>query len=76
MALDHGARAANADALDHVGVQRALHQIAGIFDASGVGFEHLDEHAPDDLALLLGIGDAGQRGQELGLRASTGTRFR
>ncbi len=52
-------------ALDHVRVQGPLDQEPGLPPlASGDGLEHPDELLPDDLALLFGIGDAGQAPQE------------
>ena len=59
--------------LDDVGVERALHEELRRL-ALGRGLEHerlggaleaADELAPDDLALLLGVGDAGERVEEL-----------
>src|SRR6478736_4371014 len=58
MALDDGARAANAHALDDVGVERALYEVFGVFDLLRLGVEDLDEHAADDFSLLLGVGHA------------------
>ena len=49
-------------AFDHVRIERALGEHFGIAD--GVP-EDIDEHVADDLALLLGIGLAGERGEEL-----------
>ena len=46
--------------LDHVGVQRALHEEARVGQAAGGFLEHADEELADRLALLLGIGDAGE----------------
>ena len=64
VALDHRARSAHADALDHVRVERALHEPLDVLDLRGVLVEDLDELAADDLALLLGIGDARERVEE------------
>ena len=53
------------DALDDVGIERALHEPLGVpctFFASSL--EDLDEDAADDLPLLLGIGDARERREE------------
>ena len=71
VALDVGGAGA-ATALDDVGVQRALDQEldlltvgAGLGDDLGGGvLEDPDELAADDLALLLGVGDAGERVEE------------
>ena len=60
-------RAGAAAGLHHVGVERALHE-----EVAPVGrgqrprrpLERPDELPPDDLPLLLRIGDAGQRGEE------------
>ena len=51
-------------ALDHVGIERALRQEIDLADLLGFALEHLDEQPADGLALLLGIGDAGKRGEE------------
>jgi len=37
-----------------------------------LGLEHLDEFPPDDLALGLGIGDAGERAEKNGPRHRRG----
>ena len=37
------------------------------FVSGGIAFKFLDEQAPDDLALGLGIGDAGELAEEQGL---------
>jgi hypothetical protein len=50
---------------DHVGVDRALRQPFGVAELGGLGLEHLDELATDDLALLLRVGDALQVAHEL-----------
>jgi hypothetical protein len=68
MALDVGGPAAAAG-LDHVGVQRALHQvfnvgIAGAQRVSHGALERADELAADDLALALRVGHSGQRLEE------------
>ena len=57
--LDGGGAGAAAR-LDHVGVQRALHQVAGVLQASGRLLEDADEQLAHDLALVLGVGDPGQ----------------
>ena len=64
--LDVG-RAGAAAGLHDVGVKRALHQeldVAVGGDVAGGRLEDPDELAPDDLALLLGVGDPGQRAEE------------
>ena len=71
VALDVGGAGAAAG-LDDVGVEGALHEeVDGLAVGPGVGhhatgglLEHPDELAPDRLALLLGIGDAGEGGEE------------
>ena len=54
----------NDDALDHVGIERALRQELGAADLLRLVLEHVDEHAADDLALGLRVGDAGERAEE------------
>ena len=69
--LDVG-RALAAAGLDHVGVERALHQEGDLLalrggsaqDVALGGLEDPDELATDDLALLLGVGDARERVEE------------
>ena len=50
--------------LDDVRVERALGQEVDAAELGGLFLEHADEFVADDLALLLGILDAGQAGQE------------
>ena len=70
--LDRHRRAAGeGDALDHVGVERALRQEIGAADFFGLGVEHVDEQPADGLALLFGIADAGQLAEENCFDAST-----
>ena len=65
MRLDGGRRAAGRrHALDHVGIERALRQEIDLADLLGLLVEHVDEQLADGLALGLGIGDAGERGEE------------
>ena len=72
VALDVG-RAGAAAGLDDVGVERALHEELDVLAVrAGLGddlarrlLEDPDELAADDLALLLGVADAGERGEEL-----------
>ena len=52
-------------ALDHVGIERALRQEIGAAELFRFRLEHIDEEATDRLALELGIGDAGQRIEEI-----------
>ena len=63
--LDRRARALEADALDHVRVERTLEQPLdlslvrlGLLELGGLLLEHVNERVPDDLALLLGVLDA------------------
>ena len=65
MALDHRCGAVGSPAFDDVGVQGALHEERGIGDAAGVSLEDAYEGFADDLALPLGVGDAGKVGEEL-----------
>ena len=46
--------------LDDVGVERALHEEARVLDAARGLLEDADEQLADRLALLLGVGDAGE----------------
>ena len=64
--LDRGRRAVDRARLDHVRVDRTLRQPANVLDLDRLLVEHLHEVAADDLALALGVGDAGQVAQELG----------
>jgi hypothetical protein len=63
--LDGDRRAAGGgDALDHVGVERALGQEVGAADLGLLLLEDLDEEAADGLALRLGVGDAAELAEE------------
>ncbi len=68
MALDGLARAFDAAGLDDVGIESALDKpvdSAGFFgDAGGFVVEDSDEFCADDFAFLLGLGDAGEFGEE------------
>ena len=55
--------------LDDVGVERALHQEAGVRELVGLALEDADELAADRLALLLRLGDPAERGDEVLLGA-------
>ncbi len=50
--------------LDHVGVERPLHEEAHVPERAGLLLEHADELLADDLPLLLGLGDALEPPQE------------
>ena len=64
--LDRHRRAAGeGDALDHVGIERALRQEIGAADLFRFRIEHVDEQAADGLALRFGIGDACELAEEL-----------
>ena len=74
VALDRHRRAAGeADALDHVGIERALGEEIGAADLLRLGLEHVDEGLADELALGLGVGDAGKAAEEQSRSASTWT---
>ena len=60
MTLDDRGGAVSATTLDHVGVQRALHQVLGIAEATGVLLEDAHEQLADDLALCLRFDHPGQ----------------
>ena len=63
--LDRDRRAAGeGDALDHVGIERALRQEFGAADLLRLFLEHVDEQRADGLALRLGIADAVERAEE------------
>src|SRR5664280_276889 len=68
MALDGLRRPAHRARLDHVGIQRALHQpidfAVQLLDAVRLFLEDRDELVADDLALLLRLADAGQLAEE------------
>mmetsp|Transcript_26311 Transcript_26311/g.62468 ORF Transcript_26311/g.62468 Transcript_26311/m.62468 type:complete len:244 (+) Transcript_26311:611-1342(+) len=72
MALDRrGLLGLGAAALHHVRVDGALREegralVAGVacLELGGLGLEHVDEQAADDLALLLGVGHAGEFTEE------------
>ena len=63
VALDDLAR--DVETLDAVGIDRALGEPLRTRLLLGLGIEDLDEVAADDLALLLGVGDASEVGEEL-----------
>ena len=56
----HRGPAGERDALDDVGIERALGQELRAADRLGFGLEDLDEEPADGLALDLGVGDAGE----------------
>ena len=72
--LDRRTRALEADALDHVRVERPLEQPLdlalvrlGLLELGGLLLKHVDERVPDDLALLLRVLDTLEaREEELG----------
>src|SRR3989338_2738716 len=55
-----GGAAPSWDAFDHIRIQRALRQKLRIGNPLGFLLEHPNELFPDDLALLLRVGDPGQ----------------
>ena len=61
----HRRAAGEGDALDHVGIERALRQKIRAADFLGFRVEHVDEQAADGLALDFGIGDAFELAEEL-----------
>jgi len=64
--LDHvGLAALGASRLDHVGVDGALGEVLDVVQFVGLGIEHVNEGAADDLAFFLRVGLAGQVIQEL-----------
>ena len=63
--FDGNARpAGERNALDHVGIKRALCKERCAADFVGLLIEHIDKELADNLALLLRIGDSGQFLQE------------
>ena len=55
---------ARAGALDHIGVKGALGQVIEGAETLALRLKHPDELSTDDLAFLLGIGNAGELGDE------------
>jgi len=53
--LDSGRRPLVADGLNHIGVKRPLEQEGGVWDFGCFFLEALDEHVPDDFALLFRV---------------------
>ena len=56
--------AGEGDALDHVGIERALREELGAAELLRLRLERLDEEPADDLPLRLRVGDAVKRGEE------------
>ena len=66
VALDrHRGAAGEADALDHVGIERALGEEIGAADLRRLGLENVDEGPADQLALGLGLVEPGEAAEEL-----------
>ena len=63
--LDGDARALERDRLDDVGIERALGEKIGPAEPLGLALEDVDEGAADDLALGLGVVDAGEALEEI-----------
>ena len=63
VALDDRTR--DAERLDDVGIDGALTEPLDVLELVRLLIEDLDEAAADDLALLLGVGDALQGAEEL-----------
>ena len=62
VALDHlRLLRLRASGFNHVRIDRALGEPAGILDLFGFSLEDVHKFAADDLALLLGVGDARER---------------
>ena len=59
VALDGGGAVAALD-FDHVGIEGALDQVAGVLQPARRLLEDPDEQLAHDLALVLGVGDAGE----------------
>ena len=75
VALDrHRRPAGEADAFDHVGIERALGEEVGAADLLRLGLEHVDEVCADELALGLGVGDAGEPAEEVRARVDVDQR--
>ncbi len=67
--LDRDAGATGeADAFDHVGIERALRQEIRPADLCGLFLKHGDEFAANELALLFRVGEASQAAQKAILR--------
>ena len=66
VALDRDAgTAGEADAFDHVGIERALGEEVGAADLLRFGLEHVDELGADELALGFGVADSVEPGEEI-----------
>ena len=61
----HRGAAGEGDALDHVGIERALREEIRAADLFRFRVEHVDEQAADGLALDFGVGDACELAEEL-----------
>ena len=64
VALDRLGDAVLAARLDHVGVERALDEAADVAEPARLVLEDADELLADQLALLLGVGDALERARK------------
>src|SRR5437763_576987 len=64
MRLDRGGDALGAARLDHVGVERTLHEPADVAELPRLLLEEADELAADDLPLLLRLLDAVEQLEE------------
>ena len=61
--------------LDHVRIDRALREPLRVVDLRRLALEHFDEQPADDLALLLGIGDAFERADRTRPQRRRGSTF-
>ena len=68
MRLDRLGDTVGAARLDHVGVERPLHEPTHIAEPAGLFLEDADELAADDLSFLLGLLDAVEQLEEPQLR--------
>src|SRR6185437_12180971 len=64
MGFDRGRRPFDRNALDHIGIERPLHEKIDRADLLRLLFKHRNESAPDHLALAFGILHAFERAQK------------
>ena len=66
MALDgYGRASSKTDALDHIGIERALGKEVGASNRFCFGLENVDEFRADEFALRFRVGDTVQTAEEI-----------